>query len=287
MFNLFKKKEAPKAQPAEDKNTAYKAYAADFLPDVLDLMVVTGPEPFSSDRQPDSDLWEGRIGLTAWTEKDSDEIDLDPVQLVILAAQDLVNVVQQRLPSNFILKLKGRLSQDGKRMLLVDLPAPAFDPDLKELLEEQKKPVTFETEDLGTFTLSHAMGWFETDHDWLDGTVQLTVDRDSDREASLANLRTLLADCEGWNQRLAACAAQHRLERANQSLTEDGEEPMDEAQFIQTVQVESIQMGEDGSFTAVLNDNGLFWGNSIVVTGTLSGGPVSASVEDGLTELPD
>lgn len=279
MFKLFgAKKEKPKAQPREDRQF-YQAYAADFLPDILDLLVVTGPTPFRSEEQPQSGLWEGSIGLTAWMEEDSPDIQQEPVELVILGAHDLVQVVHERLPANFILKLKGRLSLDGRRMLLVDLPAPGFDPDLKAILERQKQPVTADIEGIGTFTLSHAMGWFETEHPWVDGDIQLTFDRDADREASVSALRTLLSDADGWNRRLLVCAAGELLARLNRDLFLSGEAELDEAQFTETVQVESIQVGGDGSFTAVLNDNGLFGGLSILVTGDVTHGPSSAFVE--------
>lgn len=276
---LFGSRKEP-AKPAPDKS-AYQRFAADFRPEVKELMVITGTVPFRSEAQ-DSGLWEGGIGLTAWTEQGSPDIQLDPVELVILAEEELVRVVRDRLPINFILKLKARLSMDGTRLLLVDLPSPAFDPDLKELLEEQKKPVTTYIEDLGTFTLSHAMGWFEMEHDWLwvGQTVQLTFDADAERKASTAGLKAILADVPGWNGRILSCAAGALLERLNRSLAEDGEAAMDENGFMEAVQVESIQMGEDGTFTAVLNDGGLFYGSSIVVTGSLTDGPTAAEVDE-------
>ena len=289
MFGLFKKKEkaeTPKPQPAEDKSAAFKAFTAGFLPDTLDILAVTGPAAFGGKKQADSDLWEASIFLTAWMEEDSPEIHREPTPLVILAAADLLNVLRQRLPANFILKLKARPSEDGTRLLLVDLPSPGFDPDLKAILEEQKKPVTFDAEDIGTFTLSRSMGWFQTEADWMGQTIQLTFDLDSDREDSLTSIRALLADPAGWDGRLRACAADQLLDRANETLEEDGEDTLDREEFMETIQLESIQVGEGGSFTAVFSDNGLFWGNPILVTGTVTGGPDAAKTGDEVTEAP-
>ena len=69
--------------------------------------------------------------------------------------------LRQRVPRDFILKCRARLSLDGSRLLMLELPQPGFDPDLKAILDEQKKPVTFWAEGLGTFALNRALGGFE------------------------------------------------------------------------------------------------------------------------------
>lgn len=277
MFKLFKKKEDPKPQPVatEEKASAYKALTADFHAEELDILALTGPASFYSKQNPETSLWESGILLTAWLEEDGEEMHQEPTTLVAMTDERLMSVLRQRMPANFILKLKARLSLDGTRLLVADLPAPGFDPDLKALLEEQKKPVTFESEDLGTFTLHRSMGWFETEAEWLNQSVLITFDQEGDRESGLATLRTLLADPTGWDRRLRACAADHLLDLANQCAEED-EEEITREQFLEAIQLESIQAGEEDSFLCVYNDGGLLWGNAIQVTGTILGGPTAA-----------
>lgn len=277
MFKLFKKKEEPKSQPAatEETTSAYKALTADFYAEELDILALTGPASFYSNQNPETGLWESGILLTAWLEEAGEEIHQDPTALVAMTDERLMSVLRQRMPSNFILKLKARLSLDGTRLLVADLPAPGFDPDLKALLEAQKKPVTFESEDLGTFTLHRSIGWFETEAEWLDQSILITFDQEGDQNASLTILRTLLADPAGWDQRLRSCAADHLLDLANQCAAED-EEEISREQFLETIQLESIQAGENGSFLCVYNDGGLLWGNAIQVTGTILDGPTAA-----------
>lgn len=275
MFKLFKKKEEPKPQPqvTEEKSAAYKALTADFDPVEETVLVLTSPASFSAKQNPDTGLWEGGILLSAWLVEGEDEIHREPTALVSMADERLMSVLRQRMPSNFILKLKARMSLDGKRLLVTDLPAPGFDPDLKALLEEQKKPVTQEIEGLGTFTLSRSMGWFETDVDWMDQSVLITFDQDGDQETSLAVLRALLADPAGWDQRLRSFAADQLLETANQCAEED---EISREDFVAAIQPESIHAGENDSFLFVFNDGDLLWGNAIQVSGTVSQGPVSA-----------
>ena len=91
-------------------------------------------------------------------------------------------VLRQRARPDFIIRFRARRSEDGTRLLLLDLPEPGFDPELKAILDEQKKPVTFWVDGLGTFALNRALGWFEAEADWLGSPIRLDLDRDEDRD---------------------------------------------------------------------------------------------------------
>ena len=146
MFGLFKKKGE---QPEEEQriqnpeNKQFKAFAAQFAPEELTILAVTGANGFGGGRAGKEKLWRASIGLTAWMEEDSPDIHRGEFVLSTIADDQLLEHLQRRVPRDFIIKFKGRVSEDGKGLLLLDLPEPAFDPDLKAILEEQKKPVTF------------------------------------------------------------------------------------------------------------------------------------------------
>ena len=246
---------------------------ADFNPAEETVLALTGPASFSFKENPNTGLWEGGVQLSAWLIEGEDEIHQEPTALIAMADERLMSVLRQRMPSNFILKVKARISLDGTRLLVTDLPTPGFDPDLKALLEEQKKPVTQEIDGLGTFTLSRSMGWFETDLDWLGQSVLVTFDQEGDKDKSLPVLRALLSDPHGWDQRLRSFAADQLLALANQCAEED---EISREIFTAAIQPESIHAGENDSFLFVYNDADLLWGNAIQITGTISQGPVSA-----------
>ena len=96
------------------------------------------------------------------------------------------------------------MSQDGRRILLLDLPEPGFDPDLKAILEEQKKPVTQWVDGLGTFTLDRRVKWFEAEVDWLGQDVRLEYDQgpEEDMKAAQAQAKALLAGAADWDRRV-------------------------------------------------------------------------------------
>lgn len=275
----FKKKE-PEQTP---DNKQFKELAAQYLPGELTLLAVTGANGFGGGKTAKEKLWRASIGLTAWMEEDSPDIHRGEFVLSTIADDRLLGVLQRRAPQDFIIKFKGRVSEDGKRLLLLDLPEPGFDPDLKAILEEQKKPVTFWEEGLGTFTLNRQVDWFETELDWLGTEISLTIDMEEEREEALRNAKTLLASAADWDKRVRAYAADELVSLANdwsQDMDEDGETPtITREQFMERMELESIEIGGDGSFTFWFGDGDLFYGHSIRVSGDLEHGPDEASME--------
>ena len=290
MFGLFKKKGEEPEEKAQEQNPAqntenkqFKAFAAKFLPEELTILAVTGANGFGGGKTRGEALWTVSIGLTAWMEEDSPDIHKGEFVLSTVGDEQLLEILRRRAPRDFILKFKGRVSEDGQRLLLLDLPEPAFDPDLKAILEEQKKPVTFWEDGLGTFTLNRQVDWFETEVDWLGTEISLTIDMEEEREEALRNAKTLLASAADWDKRVRAYAADELVSLANdwsQDMDEDGETPtITREQFMERMELESIEIGGDGSFTFWFGDGDLFYGHSIRVSGDLENGPDEASME--------
>ncbi|MFR6186161.1 MAG: hypothetical protein ACLUJG_11950 [Lawsonibacter sp.] len=96
-------------------------------------------------------------------------------------------MLRQRAGPTSSSSFRARRSEDGTRLLLLDLPEPGFDPELKAILDEQKKPVTFWVDGLGTFALNRALwaGSRRRPTGWA-ARSGLDFDRDEDREECLA-----------------------------------------------------------------------------------------------------
>lgn len=285
MFGLFKKKGEEPEEKAREKqpeqsgeNARFKEFAARFLPEELTILAVTGANGFGGDKRGGEELWTASIGLTAWMEEDSPDIHRGEFVLSTIGDDQLLEILRQRTPRDFIIKFRGRVSEDGKRLLLLDLPEPGFDPDLKAILEEQKKPVTFEEEGLGVFTLNRQVNWFEANVDWLGTEISLVFDREEDRAACVQNAKALLADAAGWDKRVREYAADELVSLAN-DWAEDGEEPITREQFMERMEPESIEVRADGAFEFWFADGDMFYGHSIHVQGNLTDGPSTAQME--------
>ena len=289
MFGLFKKKGEEPEEKAQEQNPAqntenkqFKAFAAKFLPEELTILAVTGANGFGGGKTRGEALWTVSIGLTAWMEENSPDIHRGEFVLSTVGDEQLLEVLRRRTRPDFIIKFRGRVSEDGRRLLLLDLPEPGFDPDLEAILEEQKKPVTFWEEGLGTFTLNRQVDWFETELDWLGAEISLVFDQDENRADCVMNAKALLADAAGWDRRVREYAADELLSTANDWAGQmEDEEPQEitREQFVERMELESIEVRADGSFQFWFGDGDLFYGHSIWVSGDLENGPNDAAME--------
>lgn len=286
MFGLFKKKETPKAEPVPAQSEEFREFSAQFAPEELSILAVTGANGFSGGKSGDAELWTASIGLTAWMEEDSPDIHREEIGLVTLGDDQLLDYLRQRVYPDFIIKFRARPALDGGRLLLLNLPEPAFDPDLKAILEEQKKPESTYVDGLGTFVLNRQVKWYETEVDWLEGKVRLDFDQGPAEEmkAAQGTAKALLADAAGWDARIRAYAAQELLALANQWAAEGGEEDEEPEEltaetFMARMEPDAIQVDGAGGFTFWFNDGEMFWGHSIRVSGSLTDGPTDAQME--------
>ncbi len=282
MFGLFKSKgekpeEQARKQPSETPvNKQFKELAAQFLPEELTILAVTGANGFGGGKTRGETLWTASIGLTAWMEEDSPDIHRGKFVLSTIADDRLLGVLRQRARPDFIIKFRGRVSENGQRLLLLDLPEPAFDPDLKAILEEEKKPVTFQEEGLGAFTLNRQVDWFETTVDWLGTEISLVFDAEEDRAGCIQSAKAVLAAAGDWDRRVREYAAGELLSSAN-DWAED--EEITREQFMERMELESIEVRADGGFDFWFGDGDLFYGHSIHVSGDMENGPDDAEME--------
>ena len=279
MFGFFKKKEQPEEPGQNTENRQFKEFAAQFRPEELSILAVTGANGFSGGKVGGDTLWTASIGLTAWMEEDSPDIRKGEFSLYTIGDDQLLEILRRKAPRDFIIKFKGRVSEDGGKLLLLDLPEPGFDPDLKAILEEQIKPVTFWEDGLGTFTLNRQVDWFETEVDWLGTAVSLVFDRGEDRADCVRNAKALLAGAGGWDRRVREYAADELLDLANDWADNAGEGEVTRERFMERMELESVEIRADGSFEFWFSDGDMFYGHSIHVTGSLEKGPDWAQME--------
>lgn len=275
MWPFGKKKEISHEPSAQEIQV--QEFAQNFLPEELVLVAVTGPEGVSDQRADGEALWTLTIPLTAWMDEDDGVVNTAPAQAQILADDRLRSYLCQHLPGNFIIKARVRPGKEDGLFQLVGMPEPGFDPELKAILNEQVKPVTLKTEDLGTFTLHQRMNWFETQTDWLDQSVQLTFNHssDEDHQASLATARTLLDAAAHWDTRLRSFVADRLLDTVN----EQEDQPLSPEELASSLTPEAVHAEPDGRFTLWYGSD-LFFGQAAQVSGTLEAGPTDAQLEE-------
>ena len=302
MFGFFKKKsgEIPEEQERLQKAAAreaerkeapaipeeLRALGQKFLPEEFSILAVTGAGGFGGSRPQENGPWLAVLELTAWKEEDSEEpAHREKTQLVALADDKLMDYLRRRVRGDSVFQIMVRPSEDGKQFLMTELPQPEIDPEMKAILEEQKKSVSIWVPELGTFTLNRLVNWFEAEVEWLGQPARLDIDREEDWDACVEQAKALMAGQKGWDEKVRAFAAQELLDQANDwardaAEHEDGEpEEIGREQFMERLELDAVQISAGGRFEFWFNDGDLFWGHAIHVTGALDKGPESAQME--------
>lgn len=300
MFGFFKKKsgEIPEEQERLQKAAAreaerkeapaipeeLRALGQKFLPEEFSILAVTGAGGFGGSRPQENGPWLAVLELTAWKEEDSEEpAHREKTQLVALADDKLMDYLRRRVRGDSVFQIMVRPSEDGKQFLMTELPQPEIDPEMKAILEEQKKPVSIWVPELGTFTLNRLVNWFEAEVEWLGQPARLDIDREEDWDACVEQAKALMADQKSWDEKVRSFAADQLLEQANDWAQDaaEGEEPEEitREQFMERLELDAVQISAGGRFEFWFNDGDLFWGHAIHVTGSLDQGPEMAQME--------
>ena len=162
-----------------------------------------------------------------------------------------------------------------------DAPSPA----LEEVLAEYLRPVVVVDEVLGELTLDKDLDMFEGEVLWRGEQICVSLEVDAANEDTWADARramkTMLADQERWDRDMRAFAARELTELAcewRESADEEVPEITEES-FAQRIELRTIAMDADGSFSAYFDDDNMFFGHCVTAYGTLTDGVTAANME--------
>lgn len=178
---------------------------------------------------------------------------------------------------------EGVAASAQNHLLIVDVleensPCPALD----EVLAEYRRPVVLEDEELGELTLDKDYDTFEGVVPWRGEDIDISLEVDSSSEetwtAAVVAMKQMVADQDAWDRDIRTFAARELTELAcewRESADEEVPE-ITEGSFAQRLDLTSIAMDPDGSFSAYFDDDDMFFGHCVVVYGTLADGLASA-----------
>lgn len=159
-----------------------------------------------------------------------------------------------------------------------DAPCPA----LEEVLAEYRRPIVVVDEELGELTLDKDLDIFEGGISWRGEDIDISLEVDSSSEdtwtAAVAAMKQMMTDQDRWDRDMRAFAARELTELAcewRESADEEVPEITEES-FAQRLDLTSIAMDPDGSFSAYFEDDDMFFGHCVVVYGSLTDGVASA-----------
>ena len=151
-----------------------------------------------------------------------------------------------------------------------------------EVLEENPPCPVLKDEELGELSLDKDLDTFEGGVSWRGEDIDISLEVDSSSEdtwtAAVRAMKQMMTDQDRWDRDMRAFAARELTELAcdwRESADEEVPEITEES-FAQRIELTSIAMDPDGSFSAYFDDDDMFFGHCVVVYGTLEDGVSSA-----------
>ena len=181
---------------------------------------------------------------------------------------------------------EGVTASSQNQFLIVDvLEEDAPCPALEEVLADYHRPVVVVDEVLGELTLDKDLDMFEGEALWRGEQICLSLEVDTVNEGTWADARramkAMLAEQDRWDSDMRASAARELTDLAcewRESADEEVPEITEES-FACRIELRSIAMDADGSFSAYFDDDDMFFGHCVTVYGTLADGVTAANME--------
>ena len=181
---------------------------------------------------------------------------------------------------------EGVTASSQNQFLIVDvLEEDAPCPVLEEVLADYRRPVVVVDEVLGELTLNKDLDMFEGEALWCGEQICVSLEVDAVNEGTWADasraMKAMLAEQDCWDRNMRASAARELTELAcewRESADEEVPEITEES-FARRIELRSIAMDADGSFSAYFDDDDMFFGHCVTVYGTLADGVTAANME--------
>ena len=149
--------------------------------------------------------------------------------------------------------------------------------------------MVIQDEVLGELTLDKDHDAFEGEIQWCGKGVRLSLEVNAESKPSWTRARNaakrLVTDQETWDKAMRDFAAKNLTGLANNWLSQDEESardpetaPITEEEFAQRILLTEVSVSPGGRFTAYYNDDDMFWGHAVEVSGSLKKGITYANL---------
>lgn len=223
--------------------------------------------------------WTLRFALKPWRQIGGD-IDERALSVSKRVSERRLRKYMRRIQPYDVVRARVRLDDERSGTLLRLVGADASDEELARRAAELRQPVTIEVDFFGTLTLDRKVDWWETEQVWRGTPIRLSIspEEDGDVETVAKTAEALWSNEADWDQRVRARAIDELLALRNDIWREEHEPQLTAEQFAGRMKPESVSVGPDGAFEFWFDDDGLFLGHSIRVSGSLTEGPVEAQI---------
>lgn len=158
---------------------------------------------------------------------------------------------------------------------------------LEEIRKKYQLPVTLHPKGCSELLLDKSLGMFSGDGVWngCECTVHFDIDHEGAENAKEALLTwdRLQADCDEWDRKARSYAAKELVDTANDWLLDGAEEDEEVEEITEEVFAKRMVLSEicisiEGDFEIYYDDDDMFWGHVIIVSGNIENGFDDATI---------
>ncbi len=262
--------------------------------ELMDILVLLGDMGGGAVRV-DKGIWEPSVNILAYIDLSTQELVKCKGRISWLAEEKDRRGWIYHLKNEKIYHLRVRKSKQSSQnpafLLAEVVKRNVKHPDLQKVLEEYRKPLEMEDELCGTFSLERSFGWFTGTIDWLGEECSVSLECDEeDAEAgtetakgALAVLHMIYGNLGEWDEKFRSFAAEQLTELANDWLSdsedfEEGGTEITKEAFAKRIEISEMTISPDGNYEVYYNDDDMFWGHVIIVSGNTETGMEDAQI---------
>lgn len=249
----------------------------------MTLLGVVGPLGAGGGKIGQETQWSLNVGLIAWRMGHGPLMETS-LTLTKMVSDEELRALQDVIRAESVIAFEAKLCESSPfgdaRAELVRLLDAHTDPELERVLAGSVVPVEISDPVLGRLVLNKAVDWFEGQVAWLGKTINvaLSADGEIDPQAAIRTAKVLLASMPDWSGQINHFAVSELLELKNECWLVEDEHEISGTEFLNRMQLTSMTAYPDGSFEFWHEDGDLFWGHSILVSGSLSLGVTDAGI---------
>ena len=149
---------------------------------------------------------------------------------------------------------------------------------LEQILAEFRKPVILQLDTGEELLLDKSIGLFSGEGHWNgeECLINMDVDEESSVTAkdALVTFKTLIADSQEWDDKARKFAAEEMTDNANDWALDADEnaEEMTKEDFAKRLMISEVCVSTDGNFELFYDDDDMFWGHVVIVSGNIETG---------------
>lgn len=262
-----------------------------------EVLVLTEGAP-SASRAGKAEMWEASVTVLALVDAATGELIEDKRRLAwqmtdkeCQNSKKIFNLkgetiyrlrVQESLP--FTNQYTGMEVERGKLLWVKEvIKRNCHEERLDAILMEYRRPVKIKPEGCQELTLDKSLGMFSGGGIWNGQECCINLDTDEEETQTAGDacntLKRLMENCKEWDEKARKFAAAELTENANDwAEEEDDNNEITEEEFAKRLIISEVCVSTDGDFEIYYDDDDMFWGHVVIVSGNIETGMEDAYI---------